>query len=152
MEVFRISSEKYSGALTASGVSNRWNKDNQFAIYTGESRSLSTLENIVHLNVMPVINFEVMVISIADDENLFKRILINDLPSDWRSDAQYPKLQDIGSEWYTNQESLILQVPSATIPQEFNYIINIMHSDFSKKVSLVKNEQYFWDKRLFPVR
>lgn len=149
MEVFRISSEKYSKALTASGVSNRWNKDNQFVIYTGESRSLSTLENVAHLNIKPVIKFEVMVISIADDETLFKRILIKDLPPDWRSDAQYPILQDIGSEWYINRESLILQVPSAIIPQEFNFIINTMHPDFSKKVSLVRIEEYFWDERLF---
>lgn len=149
MEVFRISSEKYSKKLIASGASNRWNKDNQFVIYTGASRSLSALENVAHLNIKPTMKFEVMVISIADDERLFKRIRIKDLPKDWRSDTRYPTLQDIGSEWYITGESLILQVPSAIIPQEFNYIINTMHPDFLTSVSLVRNEEYFWDKRLF---
>lgn len=149
MEVFRISSKKHSKSLTASGVSNRWNKDNQFVLYTGEFRSLSTLENVAHLNIMPLIKFEVMVISIADDERLFKRIQIKDLPSDWRSDAQYPALQDIGNEWYINRETLVLQVPSAIIQQEFNYVINTAHPDFLKMVSLIRHEEYFWDERLF---
>lgn len=44
MEAFRISSEEYSKAPSASGKSSRWNKDNEYVIYTGESRALSTLE------------------------------------------------------------------------------------------------------------
>ncbi len=149
MEVFRITREKHAKSLTASGVSNRWNKDNQFVIYTGEHRSLSTLENVVHLHIMPVVKFAVMVISIVDDESLFKKIQIKDLPPDWRTEAQYPYLQNIGNEWYTNGESLVLQVPSIIIPQEHNYVINTVHPDFKKMVSLIRNEDYFWDDRLF---
>jgi len=150
MEVFRISSEKYARSLTASGVSNRWNKDKQFVIYTGQSRSLSTLESVVHTNSMPTLKSVVMVISIADADDLYSSIHLKDLPPNWKDLAAYPLLQDLGSDWYVRNKSLVLKVPSAIIPQEFNYVINLNHPDFSPKtVSLVRTESYFWEKRLF---
>lgn len=151
MEVFRISSLKYSKALSASGRSSRWNKDNEYVLYTGQSISLATLENVAHMNVLPTMAFETMVISIPDDESHYRRIYLKDLPSDWKSVALYSTMQDLGSNWYTRNESLVLQVPSAIIPQEFNYVINTRHPDFAKTtVVLVRNEEYFRDRRLFP--
>ncbi len=43
---------------------------------------------------------------------------------------------------------MILRVPSAVIPQEYNYIINTRHPDFLTKVKLLRIEDYFWDERL----
>lgn len=149
MEAFRISREEYSKILSSSGSANRWNLKGQFVLYTGSSRSLSSLELVVHKGaVKPALQYKVMVISIADDDYLMKQIKINDLPTDWRSFAAYSILQKIGSEWYNKQESLVLKIPSAVIPLEYNYIINTEHPSFHKKVSLVRNEDYFWDSRI----
>lgn len=149
MEVFRISSVKYSKSLAASGKSSRWNKDNEYVIYASQSRALATLENIAHMSILPAIPFETIVISISDDKELYKRISSKKLPADWRSIASYAALQEMGSEWYRSNESLILQVPSVIIPQEFNYVINTRHPDFTKHVKLLRNEPYYWEKRLF---
>ena len=149
MEVFRIAKEAFSKELTASGRANRWNIDDQFMIYTGSSRSLSTLELIVHKNsVQPAIKYKMMIISIADEEDLYTQILQENLSKSWRSMVAYPELQHLGGEWYQKQTSLILKVPSAVIPKEYNYIINTKHPDFYNKVSLVRTEDYFWDDRL----
>jgi len=149
MEVYRIAKEAFSKKLSASGRANRWNLDDQFMIYTGSSRSLSSLELIVHENsVSPVFKYKVMIISIADEEDLFTRFLQADLPKDWRSMITYPQLQQLGSDWYTSSKSLVLKVPSAIIPKEYNYIINVNHPEFKNKVSLVRTEDYFWDERL----
>jgi len=67
----------------------------------------------------------------------------------WRGISAYAQLQAIGSRWYQSESSLILKVPSAVIPQEYNYVINTRHKDFRKKVKLVDSEVYFWDKRIF---
>lgn len=151
MEVFRISAEKYAGKLTASGSANRWNKHKQFVIYTGSSRSLSSLELVVHrATIQPTIAYKVMIIYISDDETLYQQISQKNLPENWRSINAYPILQDIGSTWYEEKQSLILKIPSAIIPQEYNYIINTTHADFKKKVRLVDVEDYFWDSRLIP--
>lgn len=149
MEVFRISRDKYAAELIASGKASRWNKDNQFVVYTSASRSLATLENVVHLNsIQPSFIYKTMVISLNDDQSLFKVIDEDELPAGWRSVQSYAACQDIGSDWYAKNESLILKVPSVIIPREFNYIINIRHPFFdAQNVSLTRNEDYFWDER-----
>jgi RES domain-containing protein len=149
MEVFKITKASFSHKLIASGRAHRWNVDDQYTIYTGSSRSLSSLELIVSENsILPAFKYKVMVISIADEEDLFTHILQSELPESWRTMTSYPKLQQIGSEWYINKRSLILKVSSAVIPKEYNYVINTNHPDFKKKVSLVRTEDYFWDDRL----
>lgn len=150
MEVFKIVKDLFSTELKASGRAHRWNLDDQYTIYTGSSRSLSSLELIVNENsILPEFIYKVMIISIADEESLFTHILETELPKNWRSMTAYPKLQQIGSEWYQNKKTLILKVPSAVIPNEYNYIINPTHHDFREKVSLARNEDYFWEDRLF---
>ena len=95
-----------------------------------------------------MMSYKVMIISIADDDYLTKQIHLKKLPINWRSLGAYSILQTIGSDWYQARASLILKVPSAVIPLEYNYIINTEHPDFSDKVSLVRSEDYFWDFRL----
>lgn len=149
MELYRIASEEYSKQLTSSGVPNRWNKRGEYVLYTGSSRSLSTLELIVHRNfIKPEITYKVMIISIPDNDNLIKTIKIDELSKNWRQFEAYSKLQKIGSDWFNSKETLILKVPSAVIPFEHNYIINIEHLDFKENVQLIRNENYFWDDRL----
>ena len=149
MEVFKITKASFSHKLVASGRAHRWNLDDQFTIYTGSSRSLSSLELIVNENsIPPAFKYKVMIISIADEENLFSHLLQTELPSHWRSMAAYPELQQIGSAWYQSKRSLVLKVASAVIPKEYNYIINTNHRVFMDKVSLVRTEDYFWDERL----
>jgi RES domain-containing protein len=149
MEVFRISIEKFASKIFASGSANRWNAKGQFVIYTSSSSSLSTLELVVSRNVVSSsVNYKVMVISIADDDRLIKQIFTKDLPANWRSMDGYASLQTIGSSWYNSQESLVLKVPSAIIPSEFNFVINTEHPDFKKYIKLIRLEDYFWDERL----
>jgi RES domain-containing protein len=150
MEVFRIAKTTFSQKLSASGSANRWNMKNQQVIYAGSSRSLSTLELIVHKGaVVPSEKYQVMIISIADEDTLYKQVHVKDLPRNWRTFTAYATLQKIGARWINSQESLILKVPSAIIPQEYNYVINTEHPDFPRKVQLVRTEAYFWDSRLF---
>lgn len=139
----------YAEALTTSNKANRWNLEAQSVLYAGSSRSLSTLELVVHRGaIKPTSSYKVMVISIADEERLVEQVHIHDLPVNWRTMAAYSTLQEIGSDWYSKQTSLLLKVPSAVIIQEYNYIINVTHPEFDKKVTLVRTEDYFWDGRL----
>ncbi len=149
MEVFRISHNKYSHSLTASGRANRWNADGQHVIYTASSRSLATLELLVHMNhIKPESNYQVMVISLHESDHLIRQIKISELPKNWRKMTAYALLQNIGSTWYQSMESLLLKVPSVVVPFEYNYVINVNHPDFRKTVQLVRHEDYFWDNRL----
>jgi RES domain-containing protein len=148
MEVFKICSEKYSHSLNASGASNRWNKKDEFVIYTGNSRSLSTLETVVHRSAINISSPYKLVVIAIDDRTFIKEISVTDLPKNWKSIEAYVELQEIGSKWYHSFESLILKVPSAIISQEYNYSINTKHPLFATNVILQSVENFDWDKRL----
>lgn len=148
MEVFKICKEKYSKSLNASGASNRWNKKDEYVIYTGSTRALSTLELVVHRSGINLANpYKLMTIEI-NDKALIKTIDIKTLPANWRTIEAYVDLQEIGSLWYNSLESLVLEVPSAIIAQEHNYIINTKHPDFVKYIRLSSVDDFSWDKRL----
>jgi len=148
MEVFKICKEKYARSLTASGAANRWNKKDEFVIYTGSSRALSTLETVVHRSGINFSSpYKLLTISITDKTQI-KEIDIKDLPGNWKTIEAYVELQEIGSNWYNSLESLILKVPSAIISQEHNYIINKKHPQFTKSIVLKSSEDFVWDKRL----
>jgi RES domain-containing protein len=147
MVVYRISREEYA-TLTSSGVANRWNKSGEKVIYAGASRSLSTLELVVHRSGIKTTKvYKLIQIFFPDEPDLIEQIPISSLPKDWKNLVAYPVLQEIGSKWYNSKKSLILQVPSAIISQEFNFLINTTHPLFSK-VKIIKIEDYFWDDRL----
>jgi RES domain-containing protein len=148
MEVFKICREKYSASLNASGIPNRWNKRDEFVIYTGSSRSLSTLETVVHRSAINILSpYKLLKISI-DEKTLIKEINKTDLPDNWMTIEAYVVLQEIGSKWYNSLESLALKVPSSIIPQEHNYIINTKHPLFATHIKLESIEDFTWDKRL----
>lgn len=149
MLVFNIRKEKYAHGLFASGVANRWNKTDEFVIYTGSSRALSALELVVHKSVINVhSSYKVMVIKMNVKESDITTVEIQNLPKNWQSIGGYPASQQIGSEWYHSQKTLVLRVPSVIIPQEFNYLLNTRHPDFLKKVKLATTERFLWDERL----
>lgn len=150
MEVFRIAREKYAGKLIASGKKARWNKDGQDVLYASAHRSLATLELTVRRAMIDTMShYTLMVLYIPDDERLYSRLFTKDMPSEWRDTSAPAVLQEMGSEWYESQRSMILQVPSVIIPQEFNFLINTKHPDFSGKTcKILKTEEFFWDSRL----
>ncbi len=150
MELFRICAARHAGKLSSSGKANRWNSDGRSVIYAGSSRSLSTLELIVHRSsVTPAIPYRVLVLSVTDNESLIRQVRIKQLPGNWRTIFAYPVLQKIGDTWYDKQETLILKVPSVIIPQEYNYMINTEHPDFRENVMRVREEEYCFDSRFF---
>lgn len=149
MEVFRISRACFARKLQASGYANRWNMDGQMVIYAASSRALATLELLVNRsNIKPDEDYLMMVISLSVSEDDIQEIKLGNLPEHRQSLSAYNLLQRQGSAWYKNQESLVLRLPSAVIPQEHNYMINTKHPDFADKVSLIRKEAYFWDQRL----
>lgn len=149
MLVFNIRKARYSKSLQASGVANRWNKNDEFVIYTGSSRALSTLELVVHRSSISIDNsYKLLVIEIDCEEDEIYEIKKSKLPKNWQSVEAYPELQEIGSAWYQAFKYLVMKVPSSIIPKEYNYLINTKHPDFASKVKIKELEDYNWDDRL----
>lgn len=149
MTVYNIRKSKYADSLKASGVANRWNKNDEFVIYASGSISLATLELVAHRNNIEIKSgYKLMFISIDIEDSDITEVKIEDLPENWKSIENYSILQEIGSKWYNSNASLLLKVPSALVHWEANYLINLNHPDFSKKVSILSVEDFLWDNRL----
>jgi RES domain-containing protein len=147
MIVYRITLQKYSSELQASGNEARWNRKDQKVIYTAESRSLACLENLVHRSKLGFNGiFKTMVIKIPDD--LVTEIVEErSLPAEWNKSNQFNVCQEKGSGWILSGRTAVLRVPSALIPQENNYILNTLHPDFTK-IRILNTEDFYFDTRI----
>lgn len=146
MIVYRITTEKWSKSLTASGNAARWSAKGNFVIYTAESRSLACLENLVHRSGEGNNDlYKVMVIEIPDTLNI-EVIDIASLINDWQSTDNYIYCQSLGGNWLNNLKSVVLKVPSVIIKKEHNYLINPHHPDF-QKIKLIGSEDFDFDGR-----
>lgn len=148
MDVFRIVHAKWANNLTASGYAARWNSTGLFVIYAAENCSLACLENLVHRNGFGNdANYSLLTISFPNSVEAFE-IHANELPIGWNDVTENGHLicRTIGDNWIRNQNSAILFVPSAIIPNERNVLINPNHPDF-KKIKFTTQE-FTFDTRL----
>jgi len=148
MLIYRISKKIYAAPLRASGKENRWNTEGAFVIYSASSLCLACLEVVVNTSGKLLINQNFSSIIIEIPEKIATTIIdINNLPVNWKEVEQKNYTQKIGDEWFARQETLLLQVPSAIISREVNYIINTKHPDFSK-VFISEIDSFMFDKRI----
>ena len=78
-------------------------------------------------------------------DNGVYQIQLKKIKNNWKFDLKYT--QGIGEDFLNENKSLGLQVPSAIVPQENNFLLNPLHPDF-KKVKIISSELLELDKRL----
>jgi RES domain-containing protein len=134
MLIYRIVHKTYSGSLFASGLQGRWNSAGNKVLYAAESIPLAFLENMVRRQGVGFNDdFQIMFISIPDAV-LIEEVSAADLGSTWRNPNDYSACLPLGDKWYHDAKSLALKVPSAVMPEAFNYVINTMHPDYKELV------------------
>ncbi len=147
MEVYRITLAKWANSLVASGRAARWNTADRFVIYTASSRALACLENVVHRTGRGLqADFRTICIDIPDTLPI-ETIALESLPADWDDYEQYTYCQQLGDAWLISRKSAILQVPSAIVPAEHNYLLNPQHPDFAF-IQISQVEPFRFDSRI----
>ena len=147
MVVYRITLARFADALIASGNPARWNSKDVKAIYTAGSRSLACLENVVHRSSLGLKeHFKTILAEIPDGLEV-DEILLSSLDPGWRDYSRYPYTQSLGDQWNRKGLTAVLKVPSGIIPDEFNYILNPLHKDFSR-IKYLGNEPFDFDDRI----
>jgi RES domain-containing protein len=131
------------GARLAGG---RWNSPGSPVVYTAGSAALAALEMLVHVGRGATLPAYVL-IACSFEETLVSRVDRSRLPAHWRSYPAPPELQLLGDEWLKSNTSPVLEVPSALIPTEPNYLLNPRHRNFDA-VALSPPEPFDLDLRL----
>ena len=143
--------KKYPVSLSGKGASltgARWNSKGTEIIYCAQSRALAMAEVLVHLSLATLPNDFVMV-TISIPDTISTEILnLSILKVDW---AVFPCTFEtplIGDDFIRRNESCVLQVPSAVVKGDFNYLINPYHQDFGK-IEIIAENDFPFDKRIF---
>jgi RES domain-containing protein len=150
MIVYRIARSQHIGDLSGEGArlhGGRWNHRGTAIIYTSATRSLATVELLVHvsLSYAPT-DLNIATIEIPD-EPAPEEVEVAALPPNWRDYPAPPELADLGTSWARSGRSVLLRVPSAVVEHEHNILINPAHPDIALVV-LAKVEDFRLDRRL----
>ena len=131
------------GARLAGG---RWNTQGRAAVYTSSRLSLAALELLVHTDV-PLVPSDLVAFEIeVPDAIAVETVEVDQLPKDWRIPG-HPTCRSIGDTWLAEERTAVLRVPSAVVPEEWNYIINPAHRA-AKSIQIVGRRKFAFDSRL----
>lgn len=148
MLLYRITRSPYANDLSGTGArlyGGRWNNIGRAMIYTASSRSLATLEALVHLPTAIIPDdFCIIIIDVPDDvfepdTNLF--------PPNWNAYPEPEILKRTGDFFLKQNDHLLMKVPSAIVKEEYNYLINPQHPKINE-VKILKTEPFTFDDRL----
>lgn len=130
------------GSLISDG---RWHTSPRQIVYCAGEIALAVLE--VRVNTLGVKSLPTRyLVSTTIDKKQIKEVEV--YPSGWRNSPALSETQDIGNNWYDQNQSLILKVKSSIVPEAFNYLINATHPDF-QKLTVSPAVEYDLDPRLW---
>jgi len=148
MLLYRLARKAYADQLDGKGASlfgGRWNSVGKALIYTSEHRSLAVLEYRVN-NPLPVKDLMMLTLEVPDDSCI--KLDKDRLPPNWKIYSQESNTAGMGNEWLLSKASLLLRVPAVPVPEEYNYLINPLHSRMSE-VKIVDISPYLLDSRIY---
>jgi len=124
----------------------RWSSPGRAATYTAGSVALATLEMLVHLQNAALLETYVL-IPCRFQRRYITTVDPSRLPRNWRQSPAPAALRRIGDEWLASRASVILDVPSAVVVEERNYLLNPAHDDFDF-VTIGAPRPFRFDSRL----
>lgn len=149
MKVYRLAKTKRIHDLSGTGArvaGGRWSEKGTSVLYAAQSRALATVEYLVHVPMaikpreLSMATFEIR------DSASRATIAIGDLPANWNTYPPPPSLARMGTDWVGSNSELLLFVPSAVIPGEYNVIVNPAHPEM-QHVEILDAEEYRFDQR-----
>lgn len=124
----------------------RWNRQGQPVVYLADTRALAALETLVHaegsLRKVRYIRYEV-----SFPRQLVEAAELAEVGDALSSLMVSPRTQALGSDWLERGSQPVLEVRSAIIPEEPNYLLNPRHPKFGR-IKIGKPEGFAFDPRL----
>lgn len=149
MIVYRIAKTKYADDLTGKGAwlnGGRWNNKFTACIYTSETRALALLEYTVNVNIDDIPRALSLITLKIPDAGIHE-LKEEELPGDWKNAPAPSSTKDFGSKLLKEAKFSVLKISSSIIVNEFNYILNPMHSQNSNFKILEIND-FIYDLRI----
>ena len=144
MVLWRISRHRDLLGLGGQRAPGRWHYAGRFIVYLTETPASALLEVCVHTSAHDVPpGFTLLKIEGPDRE--VPSIKIDDLPKEWRTRLEVTRA--LGTAWLERSEAVLLEVPSAIVPQTANFLFNPSHA-LAKEFRIAEVYSYPFDMRL----
>ena len=151
MRVWRLCQAGYAKeALSGEGgmrASARWHDQGTRIVYTSSTLSLAALELLVRTDrayAPPgLVAVEIELPSSLDIE----RVTRSRLKAEWDAYPAPAFTRAFGSNWVAAMRTAVLEVPSAVIPRESNFLLNPAHPRF-RRIRVVGRSPFSFDSRL----
>jgi RES domain-containing protein len=147
MKLWRISNNSNLLGLGGLRAGGRWHNRGAPIVYLSENPALALLEVMVHLdldkNDIPN-DYQLLEINYNERKGV-SRLKESVLEENWRNDEDATR--EIGDEWLMLGGSLLLRVPSAILPQSYNYLLNPKNS-LAVNLKIINISKHPFDKRL----
>lgn len=149
MLVYRISRSAYQ-VLDGEGArlyGGRWNSPGRALIYTSGTLALAALEYLVHVEPENAPDDLVALTIEIPETAKIKVVTTGELPLHWEKTTDLAACKAVGDKWLARARGLVLQVPSAPIPTEYNYLINPI-AEGRSLVKVIRKRRFMFDPRL----
>lgn len=147
MDLWRISNYRTLDGEGGRLAPGRWSSGGRPVVYLAASAAGALIEALVHLDLdddeLPR-TYRLLHVSVPD--TLSVSMLRAPHGEEWKSDQAITR--KIGNAWLVSKKSVLARVPSAILPETFNYLLNPAHPD-SIRVRIAKSQQSVFDPRLF---
>ncbi len=152
MRIYRLTKERFAptafagiGAILNPG---RWHRKGIPLVYASDQPASALLEVLVHTEAHQLLNDAYVIFEIDfDPDRHLSRLPMGKYPEGWRARYWSEAAQAVGSTWAEQQISVILEVRSAVVPHQRNYLVNPYHPRFSELI-ISKPEPFGIDPRL----
>jgi RES domain-containing protein len=149
--VWRLCAAAYAkDALSGEGglhAAGRWHEQGVRVAHAAATLSLAALEMLVRTDrAFAPRELAAVEIDVPDSVKV-DRLAPEDLPRGWDAFPFPAATQALGMRWLASGRSAVLEVPSAVIPRERNYVIHPAHGD-ARRVKVVGTTPFSFDPRL----
>jgi RES domain-containing protein len=148
MILWRVSNYETLDGIGGLYVSGRWHTKGHPVVYCTLNPATALLETLVHMEIdsedRPE-RFRVLRIEGPDSLSV-EKVALTSLPFDWAEELSITQI--VGDRWLTEGRSLLLQVPSALVPETWNVLVNPRHPE-AKALKIAAMYEHAFDSRLF---
>ena len=147
--LWRLYREQYGPGLDGIGgtfADGRWHTRGELVVYFGGSAAIVVLERLAHTDpdLLPD-DLRLALYEFTEPVAASKVEEYGELSLNWTQEENLTRA--IGRRWRQQSTSCVLGVPSAILPEEFNFVLNPQHPD-SKHLRLVSERGFGFDARL----
>lgn len=135
--IYRLTKARYADdAFSGEGsmrFDGRWHRRGVRIAYASDAPASALLEVIAHTEATSRLQHDYVLFEIRLDPGGHLLTVGPDLlPDDWRAVPWPASTQEIGTFWYEEQASVVLDVPSAVVPHQRNFVLNVVHPRFEE--------------------